>query len=189
MTNHEYGVPAFDAGQITEATIRARAEVHAIVHSLRKSGGPWKNMAVVATAEQIGIREGRRIRGRYTVTAEDVASGLKHKDAVCQARFGFDVHEVFPTGNAPPEVSQFRARGAKAYDIPLQALIAADVDGLMMAGRCISGDFLAHSSYRVTGNAVPMGEAAGKASAVSIRKGILPHELSWEEVKLMAENV
>ena len=187
MTNHEYGVPAFDAGQITEATIRARAEVHAIVQALRKSGGPWKDMAVVATAEQIGIREGRRIRGRYTVTADDVAGGLKRPDAVCQARFGFDVHEVFRTGNVPPEVARYRALGAKAYDIPLPALVAADVDGLMMAGRCISGDFLAHSSYRVTGNAVPMGEAAGRASAVSIRKGVLPHELSWSEVKLAAQ--
>ena len=34
-----------------------------------------------------------------------------------------------------------------------------------MAGRCISGDFLAHSSYRVTGNAVPMGEAAETGGA------------------------
>ena len=39
-------------------------------------------------------------------------------------------------------------------------MVAADVDGLLMAGRCISGDFVAHSSYRVTGNSVPMGEAA-----------------------------
>ena len=40
-------------------------------------------------------------------------------------------------------------------------LIAKDIDGLLLAGRCISGDFLSHSSYRVTGNAVAMGEAAG----------------------------
>lgn len=183
MTNHEYGVPAFDAGQITEATIRARAEVHAIVHALRKFGGPWKDMAVVATAEQIGIREGRRIRGRYAVTGDDIVSGLKHKDAVCQARFGFDVHNTWPDGNMPAEVAKYRAAGARPYDIPLSALIAADVDGLMMAGRCISGDFLAHSSYRVTGNAVPMGEAAGRASAFSVAKGVLPHELTWDEVK------
>jgi len=183
MTNHEYGVPAFDAGQITEATIRARAEVHDIVQALRKYGGVWKNMAVVATAEQIGIREGRRIRGRYTVTADDVATGVTHQEAVCKARFGFDVHEVFSQGNAPAEVSRYRSMGAKPYDIPLAALIAADIDGLMMAGRCISGDFLAHSSYRVTGNAVPMGEAAGRASAVSIQRGIMPHEVSWSNVK------
>jgi hypothetical protein len=81
------------------------------------------------------------------------------------------------------EVKQRRAAGVKPYDIPLPALIAADVDGLMMAGRCISGDFIAHASYRVTGNAVPMGEAAGLASAVSLQKGRLPHEISWREVK------
>jgi hypothetical protein len=183
MTNHEYGVPAFDAGQITEATIRARAEIHAIVQTLRKLGGPWKDIAVVATAEQIGVREGRRIRGRYMVSADDVASGMRHKDAVCQAKFGFDVHSIWPSRQLPPEVEKYRAGGAKPYDIPLRALIAADVDGLMMAGRCISGDFLAHSSYRVTGNAVPMGEAAGKAAAVSVQKSIMPHELSWDDVK------
>lgn len=184
MTNHEYGVPAFDAGQITEATIRARAEVHAIVQTLRKHGGPWKNMAVVATAEQIGIREGRRIRGRYTVTADDIVKGARHHDAVGSARFGFDVHEIWRSGDLPPEVKRYRDAGARPYDIPLRALIAADVDGLMMAGRCISGDFLAHSSYRVTGNSVPMGEAAGRASAISVQKGVLPHELPWNEVKL-----
>jgi hypothetical protein len=183
MTNHEYGVSAFDAGQITEATIRARAEVHAIVQALRKAGGPWQELAVVATAEQIGIREGRRIRGRYTVTADDVVSGARHAEAVCSAKFGFDVHEIYPDGNLPPEVMRYRAAGAKKYDIPLPALVAADVEGLMMAGRCISGDFLAHSSYRVTGNSVPMGEAAGKTCAVSVRKGVMPHELSWDEVK------
>ena len=183
MTNHEYGVSATDAGQITQATIRARAEVNEIVHGLRQLGGPWSNLAVVATAEQIGVREGRRIRGRYTITADDVVSGLRHDDAICRARFAIDVHNINPDGTNPDEVSQRRAAGVRPYDIPLPALIAADVDGLMMAGRCISGDFIAHSSYRVTGNAVPMGEAAGLTSAVSIQKGRMPHELSWEEVK------
>jgi hypothetical protein len=54
----------------------------------------------------------------------------------------------------------------------------AETQLLELAG-CISGDFFAHSSYRVTGNAVPMGEATGKAAAESINKGVLPHELTW----------
>ncbi|MFI4876127.1 MAG: FAD-dependent oxidoreductase [Blastopirellula sp. JB062] len=183
MTNHEYGVPATDAGAITEATIRSRAEVHAIVRDLRKLGKPWQDLAVVATAEQIGVREGRRIRGRYYITAEDLITGMRHEDAVCSTRFGFDVHNVFADGSNPPEVKKYRAAGVKEYDIPLPALVAADVDGLMMAGRCISGDFFAHSSYRVTGNSVPMGEAAGLTCAVSIQKGVMPHELAWSEVQ------
>jgi len=67
------------------------------------------------------------------------------------------------------------------YDIPLRAMIAKDVDGLMMAGRCISGDFISHSSYRVTGNAVGMGEGAGVIAALAALSKRLPHEVPWSE--------
>ncbi len=178
MTNHEYGVSAFDAGAITKATIEGRREVHDIVRGLRSLGGAWKDLAVVATAEQIGIREGRRVKGRYTITNEDITTGLKHPEAVCRAKFPVDVHSLEIAGN-PQSIEKLRARGVRQYDIPYPALVAADVDGLLMAGRCISGDFFAHASYRVTGNAVPMGEAAGKAAAESITQGVLPHQLIW----------
>lgn len=185
MTNHEYGVSAFDADAITQATIDARKEVHAIVNGLRQLGGAWKDLSVVATAEQIGVREGRRIRGRYQITAEDLANGLRHEESVCRATFPIDVHALDESGNK--EISrQFKIKGKQPYDIPYPALVAADVDGLLMAGRCISGDFVAHSSYRVTGNAVPMGEAAGLGAAVAAKKGVLPHELKWQEIKSFA---
>lgn len=184
MANHEYGVPAYDAAKISEATLRARREVHEIVRALRQLGGPWQNLAVVATAEQIGVREGRRIRGLYQVTADDMGAGKTHPDAVCRVHFGIDIHNLWPAGANPredelmAESHRRRQAGVKPYDIPLRALIAADVDALMMAGRCISGDFIAHASYRVTGDAVPMGEAAGLASVESLRKGLLPRELA-----------
>jgi hypothetical protein len=69
------------------------------------------------------------------------------------------------------------------YDILLSALIARDVDGLMLAGRCISGDFLAHSSYRVTGNAVPLGEAAGATAALAAQNGVLPQQVGRRDVQ------
>lgn len=179
MTNHEYGVSAFDADAITAATLRARREIHDIVDGLKKVGGPWKNLAVVATAEQIGIREGRRIKGRYKLTAADLARGLSHKQAVCKATFPIDVHALNESGTK--EINrEFKTGGMKPYDIPYPALVAADVEGLLMAGRCISGDFIAHSSYRVTGNAVPMGEAAGLAANLSIKQKVMPHELDWQ---------
>lgn len=182
MTNHEYGVSAFDADAITAATIKARKEVHEIVDGLRQVGGVWKDLSVVATAEQIGVREGRRIRGRYLLTADDLANGLRHEEAVCRAKFPIDVHALDESGNK--EISrEFKIKGKQPYDIPYPSLVAADVEGLLMAGRCISGDFVAHSSYRVTGNSVPMGEAAGLAAAVSVKKNVLPHELKWGEIK------
>ena len=185
MTNHEYGVSAFDAGAITEATLRARKEIHDIVEGMRKLGGPWKDLSVVATAEQIGVREGRRIKGRFEITAGDVAKGLRHEQAVCRTKFPIDVHALNASGNK--EISRdFKKGGMKPYDIPYPSLVAADVDGLLMAGRNISGDFVAHSSYRVTGNSVPMGEAAGLAAARSIAKMVMPHELKWNDIKQKA---
>ncbi|QDU78818.1 ribulose-1,5-biphosphate synthetase [Polystyrenella longa] len=182
MTNHEYGVSAFDAGAISKATINARKEVFEIVAGLKKLGGPWSGIAVVATAEQIGVREGRRIKGRYTLTGDDLVSGLRHPQAIARAKFPFDVHSLELAGN-PEEVNEYRKQGVKSYDIPYPALVSADVDNLLMAGRCISGDFLAHSSYRVTGNAVPMGEAAGKAAALSITQQVMPHEIEWQTAR------
>ncbi|MDE2953353.1 MAG: FAD-dependent oxidoreductase [Gemmatimonadota bacterium] len=180
MANHQYGVQCDDANAITEAMIRARREIHIQVAALRAHGGVWSDMRVVATGAQIGVREGRRIHGRYEVTGEDLLRGARFEDAVCRVTMGIDVHSTDPKKTKIVEAKPHRSQ---PYDIPLRALIARDVDGLLMAGRCISGDFIAHSSYRVTGNAVAMGQAAGVCAARAALSDKLPHEVSWCEVK------
>ncbi|MBM4037421.1 MAG: FAD-dependent oxidoreductase [Planctomycetes bacterium] len=180
MANHEYGVAGTNAAQLTEATLRGRAEVHKLVNALRTLGGVWKDMRIVATAEHIGVREGRRVRGLYQVTADDLASGARHDDAVCRVNFPVDVHSTDPKQDKG--ITRERVR-AKPYDIPYRALVAKDVTGLLLAGRCISGDFIAHSSYRVTGNAVAMGAAAGAAAALAAKSNRPPCELPWPEVQ------
>jgi hypothetical protein len=186
MMNHEYGINATDAAAVTEATIRARGELHQIVRGLRKLGGAWDGVQLVATPEQIGIRDGRRILGRYIVTQDDVVNGARQDDAVVRPTFPVDIHAMTAEGN---KISPYGGRGVKVkpYDIPLRALIARDVDGLMMAGRCISGDFIAHASYRVTGNSVAMGEAAGATAAVAAKNRTAPHTVPWSEVQPVIE--
>lgn len=179
MVNHQYGYSGLDAGQVTEATLKARAEVYRVVESLRKLGGVWKNVRLVATSEQIGVREARRIHGRYTVTKEDVARGARFEDAVCRVNVGVDIHSIEPGKNKKTTDDGVKA---KPYDIPLRALVARDLDGLLMAGRCISGDFWAHASYRMTGHAVPMGEAAGRVAALAARTDRMPHEVKFSEL-------
>lgn len=179
MANHEYQASGLDAQQVTEATMRARAEIHRCLDALRSAGGPWSGIRLVATAAHIGVREGRRIHGRYQVAVDDLAIGIRHPDPVCRVRFCIDVHALRGDGARAIESAPVRA---KPYDIPLRALVAADCDGLLLAGRCISGDFLAHASYRVTGPAVAMGEAAGACAAVAARSGRRPHQVAWDEV-------
>jgi hypothetical protein len=180
MINHEYGVRPFDAAQVSASTVRARAEVHRVAAALRALGGPWKGFQVVASAEQIGVRDGRRLHGLYTVTREDLVTGRRHADAVARVTFAVDIHAATRTQNEAEPISHGDLC-MKPYDIPLRALIARDVDGLLMAGRCVSGDFIAHASYRVTGNAVAMGEAAGVTAALAARGGCLPRDVPWAE--------
>lgn len=137
----------------------------------------WANLRIVATGAQIGVREGRRVHGRYTVSLQDLIDGRRHDDAVCRVTFGIDVHSTNKAVDTGIDHSD-KVR-SQPYDIPYRALVAKDVDGLLLAGRCISGDFIAHSSYRVTGNSVALGEAAGLAAAVAAKKGVGPHELDW----------
>ena len=188
MANHEYGINATDAAQVTEATLRARGELHRIVRALRSLGGPGEGVQIVATPEQIGIRDGRRIKGRYLMTKEDLVSGARQEDAVVRATFPVDIHALSAEENKRAAYGSAGVR-TRPYDIPLRALIARDVDGLIMAGRCISGDFIAHASYRVTGNAVAMGEAAGATAAVAVKRGVAPHEVAWAEVRDVIETV
>lgn len=176
MFNHEYEKKATNTRDVTMATIQARAEVDKLVKGLKSLGGPWENIFLVATAEHIGIREARRIKGLYTVTQDDLAIGKKHEDAVCRVTFGVDVHSV---SKDQEKTGKRWNRGIKSqpYDIPLRALISKDIDNLMMAGRNISGDFIAHSSYRVTGNATCLGQQAGKHATKAIEKQANPKDI------------
>jgi hypothetical protein len=181
MANHQYGASGIDAQQVTDATIAGRAEIHKIVDALRRRGGIWKDLRLLDTSAHIGVREARRIHGRYALTKEDLIRGARFDDAVCRAAFGVDVHALDPEHAG----GGFTDEGVKVlpYDIPLRALVAKDVDGLLMAGRCISGDFIAHASYRVTGNAVAMGEAAGKVAARAAATKRPPHQVAVSEIR------
>jgi hypothetical protein len=173
MVNHEYGC-GLNTKDITEGTIHAREEIHAIVDGLRSHGGMWQDLRVTATADMIGVREGRRIKGIYQITADDVIAGRTFEDGICTVTFNTDIHALCPEKDKAFE-SKY-GKNHPPYQIPLRSLISADFDNLMMAGRCISGDFAAHASYRVGGPAFRTGEVAGSCAAYCAKNEILPKD-------------
>ncbi len=179
MANHQYKVSAINADDVTRATLNAREEVFQQIEALRSLGGVWKDLRLVATGEQIGTREGRRIKGRYELKVDDLLKGARFDDGICRCNFGIDVHSTDPEKCKGISSGHLKS---KPYDIPLRSLISRDLDNLMMAGRCISGDFLAHASYRVTGDAVPMGETAGICAALAAKNQLCPHEVNAVDV-------
>ncbi|MHB1354347.1 MAG: FAD-dependent oxidoreductase [Anaerolineae bacterium] len=195
MASHLYNLDPTDADSLTRAELTGRQQVRNAVETLRSSGNPlFAGLFLVSTGPTASIREGRRIHGLYTLTAEDCRAGRRFEDGICEATFNIDVHHLIPSKQEPYVPYGVPNRVLKAvphelyaeyvppYQIPYRSLVARDRDNLLMAGRCISGDFLAHSSYRVTGNAVPLGEVAGKAAALCANRGINPAVLSLADV-------
>lgn len=185
MANHQYGVCAYNENQLSAAALSARKEIFEICRAISGNGGVWSNFNLIATAERIGVREGRRIDGMYKVTKEDMINGVRHRDGICRVRFCVDVHATNKNG-----AKGYADEGihTKPYDIPLRALIAKDVKGLIVAGRCISGDFHSHASYRVSGEAGAMGEAAGVLAAAAVKNGLLPNKVKWDIVYPMFDS-
>lgn len=175
--NHQYSVSHDDNSGITNPTIEAREEVFKAIENIRKDP-EWSQARVVQTANFIGLREGRRLNGLYLLSVSDLQNGAGFDDAICLVHLPVDLHSVNKkdekAAGEKKETSYNAGLIAKPYQIPARSLISADVDNLMMAGRCVSGDFYAHASYRVTGNSVPMGEAAGFIAAKSVTQNVTP---------------
>ena len=69
------------------------------------------------------------------------------------------------------------------YDVPYRSLVPTDVDNLLVAGRCLSSDFPAQSATRLVMCCNAMGEAAGTATALSLKHDIPPRKVDVAELQ------
>ena len=181
MCTHLYRLDATDAAAVTAAEVEGRRQIVRAIDWLRAGDERFASLHLIHFAGQIGIRESRRILGRHYLTVDEVAAGCKFDDGICTATFNIDIHDQ--NGND----RGLKLQTVPAYEIPFRCLLPGDRRGLMVAGRCISGDAIAHASYRVTGNAVALGEAAGVAAAMAVRDGKDPADLDGAEVRAAVE--
>lgn len=157
-------VHPLDPAGLTRGTIDCRRQAYETVEVLRRIPG-MENVKLTHSAAQIGVREARRLRGRYYLTARDLIDGRRFEDAVTSCAFVIDIHDL-EKGGTDQDMAKVRI---KPYEIPYRAMIPESLRGLLVAGRCISGSHEAHASYRVTGTAMALGQAAGMAAAWAVR--------------------
>ena len=181
--NFQYGVMPDDIESLTRATIEGRKESFEVIEAHKTIDG-YKKLYTAFTGSHLGVREGRRIFGEYRLTDEDILEGRRFDDAVCLVTFGVDVHKL--RSDDTDECS--RGYKTKPYHIPYRSLVPIGCENLLLAGRCISGDFYPHASYRVMGNMAATGEAAGFAAADCARLGISPRQIDGRTVSEFMKN-
>jgi len=144
---------------LTGAEQEGRKRALAVTEFL-KSMPAFAGAFVSHAAPQIGVRETRRVIGRYQLTRDDVLSGRRFEDAVARASWPIELWEDGHLG----ATYEYLGDG-QSYDIPLRCLQARDLDNLFVAGRCLSASHEALGSARVIGTCLATGEAAGLAAA------------------------
>ncbi len=174
---HMTRVDSTDARQLTHATIEGRRQAHHLVQVFRQVVPGMDRCYLVSTAPTLGLRESRRIEGEVILTERDILTRREWEDAVLYGSFFIDIHN--PGGPGMSEQTLYPEQGFR-YQVPYRALVPRQVDGLLVAGRCISVTHVALGSVRVMVTCMAMGEAAGAAAALCLREGTTPRQLSWD---------
>lgn len=161
-----------DPEDLTQAELEGRREVQRLIRLLRLLP-QFEHVQLDVTGPHIGIRESRRIIGEYILSEDDIRQSRKFEDGICNTSYWVDIHQTDGVDQLHQEGSVL----APDYQIPYRSLVPLKVEGLLVAGRCISGTEYAMASYRVTGDCVAMGQAAGVAAALCVERGCTPRKL------------
>jgi hypothetical protein len=179
-------IDPLDPDDLTRAEIEARRQAMQLVAFFRRDVPGFAHARLAAAATQIGIRESRRIVGLYTLTRDDVLKARAFDDAVARSAYPIDIHN--PSGSG---TTTYRLPEGASYEIPYRCLVPESVEGLLVAGRCISTTHEALASTRLTPTVMTLGQAAGTAAALAVRGGRRPRAVDSRELRaqLMRDGV
>ena len=171
-----------DPMSVYHAETALRKQIGKIMAFLKNNIPGFENITIKGSASTLGVRESRRIMGRYLLTEQDLLAGKTFPDTVVhKAHFCLDIHN--PAGPGQSEHDEKCPSSPKPYDIPFSAMCPLGCDNLITAGRCISGTHVAHSSYRVMRICMAMGQAAGAAASILCRTQETTQTISTEKLR------
>lgn len=159
-------VDATDPRALTQAEIEGRRQALEYTRFLRENIPGYENAFLMNVSTQIGIRETRRIYGKYRLTREDALSARRFADAIAQCGAPIEDHHA-GSGTRWEYIPN-----SDTYDIPFGALLPQGLSNVLVAGRCLSADHDAHASVRSMAQCMAMGQAAGTAAAMSVKHGV-----------------
>ena len=157
-----------DPAQLARLELCGRRLAVRLTSFLRAEHAGFARAEIAAFPTRVGLRESRRVRGRATITGDDILRARAWPDAVAVSTWPMELRERhtgprwrFPENDDPAQ-------------IPLGALHAADATNVWIAGRCLSCDHDAQAALRVIGTCLATGQAAGLAAAEQARTGHPP---------------
>jgi hypothetical protein len=177
---HLAGVDGTDPESMTKGEIEGRKQAMLAIDALRRfmpgcSGVRLRNFGMT-----IGIRDTRKIRAAYNMTETDVRQQGRFEDSIgIYPEFidGYGVLIIPTTG--------------RYMQIPYRAMLPGKVKGLLVAGRAIGGDRIAHAATRNMACCAVAGQGAGVAAALAVKAGcdVAQVDMAGVQAELLRQGV
>ncbi|MEW6202488.1 MAG: FAD-dependent oxidoreductase [bacterium] len=160
-TTRVQGFNALRVEELSAAMLEGISQVHELFEFMRSDIPGFKDAVLLQIAPRIGVRETRRLIGRYRLEEKDLTEGSAFPDVIAKGAFPLDIHSAHTdTIEAVP----LGRRGF--YDLPLRCLLNDEVNNLITVGKCISVSHRGFSSTRVMPTCLAVGQAGGAAAAI-----------------------
>ncbi|TNJ48208.1 FAD-dependent oxidoreductase [Phaeobacter sp. B1627] len=169
---HLAGCDGTDPDSMTRFEIEGRKQAMHAINALKYytpgcGGARLRNFGMT-----IGIRDTRKLDAQYNMTEADVREQGRFDDSIgIYPEFidGYGVLILPTTG--------------RYMQIPYRAMLPKQVEGLLVTGRAIGGDRIAHAATRNMACCAVAGQGAGIAAALSVKADCALDSLAISEVQ------
>ena len=120
------------------------------------------------SAPQLGTRGARRIIGKYNLSAKDMDSPEVFEDTIA----------VFPDVDR----GESSLKHPHMY-MPYRCLVPEKVENLLVACRAFASDDVTNNVFNLIPHCIALGEAAGTAAAIAVKKGVKPADVDIGELQ------
>lgn len=169
---HMGGYDGTDIWDLTQAEIEGRRQAMLAIKALQQFAPGFEQAGLRNFGMTLGIRDTRKILGRYNLTEQDVRQQGRFDDAI----------GIFPEFIDGYGVLILPTTG-RYFHVPYGALVPQGIDNLLIAGRAIAGDKISHASVRNMMCCTVSGQGAGVAAAVSVKEGTTTAEVNIGRVQ------
>lgn len=190
-----YNIDGTNAADITRAEIEGRKQLRDIVRVCQTLLPGFERSFLVDTSAYLGVRETRRIRGRYTLTYSDLERGARFEDSIAvmtSVDYGSaEIHgpDFGHEGSASDEWARKMSLKLMRFEFPLSSMMTNEVENLLVAGRCAS---MTHDVDKFARNMAPtglQGQAAGTFAALAAERGWNGIPIDTVRARLMRDGV
>ncbi len=177
---HLHGVDPTNVMDLTHAEIEGRRRVLMAMDVLKKRVPGFKDAELTMIGASLGCRESRKIEAEYRITEQEVMNQGTFQDSI----------GIFPEFIDGYKVLCLPTTG-RYFQVPYRIIVPQKIENLLVAGRSVSSDRIAHGAVRQMGCCMVTGQGAGVAAALSLKESCTCREMDITKIQneLARQNV